>query len=138
MHISAPWNCSHQISPLQLHSDVRGDLYEALRFTSQSVPPGGQFYVYTINPGHRRGDHYHLQKCEWFICISGQVRILIKTRDGQLVNQIIDSTNPQLVFVGPGSSHAVVNDSSTVACMVAYSSKEFDKLNPDTFHSLAD
>jgi dTDP-4-dehydrorhamnose 3,5-epimerase-like enzyme len=126
------WDKPYAIEPLTVHSDARGALYEALRFSSQGIPAGGQIYVYTVAPGARRGDHYHEKKSEWFTCVAGRVRLLMKTRNGDCVNETLDAETPRMVFAGPGTSHAVVNETREVAVIMAYASKEFDPTDPDT------
>lgn len=132
------WNIPYVIEPLNVHHDARGILYEALRFSSQDIPRDGQIYVYTVSPGARRGDHFHDHKSEWFICVSGRVRLLMKTKDGDRVDESLDADLPRLVFAGPGTSHAVVNETQKVAVIVAYASKEFDPADPDTTLEPAD
>ena len=78
------WNHSYSIVDLELHSDYRGDLYEVMRFITQDIPSQGQIYVYTVNPGERRGDHYHIDKKEWFICVIGSKVINQNARWSQI------------------------------------------------------
>lgn len=132
------WNGAYVIEDLKVHRDARGALYEALRFSSQAIPEGGQIYVYTVAPGARRGDHFHERKCEWFTCVAGQVRLLMKTKDGNRVDETLDADQPRLVFAGQGTSHAVLNETAKEAVIVAYASKEFDPKDPDTVLEPAD
>lgn len=126
------WDMPCGIEDLEVHCDERGVLYEALRFSSQAIPQGGQIYIYTVAPGARRGDHFHQQKSEWFTCVSGQLRLLMKTKGGDRFDEQLDSGAPRMVFAGPGTSHAVVNETEKEAVIVAYASKEFDSADPDT------
>ena len=126
------WSKACVIEDLEVHRDARGILYEALRFSSQAIPQGGQIYVYTIAPGARRGDHFHQHKSEWFTCVSGQLRLLMKTKNGDRFDEQLDSDSPRLIFAGPGTSHAVVTETDKEAVIVAYASKEFDPADPDT------
>ncbi len=132
MTINNTWDASYFIEPLTVHRDTRGVLFEAIRFKSQNIPTGGQIYVYTVEPGERRGDHFHEKKSEWFTCVSGSVRLLMKTASGEKVNEMLDSVNPSMVYAGVGTSHAVINETATVAVIMAYASKEFDPSDPDT------
>ncbi len=132
------WNRAYVIEDLEVHRDMRGALYEALRFSSQAIPEGGQIYVYTVAPGARRGDHFHERKCEWFTCVAGRVRLLMKTKDGDRVDETLDADQPRLVFAGPGTSHAVLNETEKEAVIVAYASKEFDPADSDTILEPAD
>lgn len=128
----------YAIEALTVHRDARGALYEALRFSSRDIPAGGQIYVYTVAPGARRGDHFHEHKSEWFTCVSGRVRLLMKTKHGDRVDEMLDAEAPRMVFAGPGTSHAVVNETREVAVIMAYASKEFDPTEPDTILEPAD
>ena len=132
------WDKPYAIEPLRMHSDARGALYEALRFTSQDIPRGGQIYIYTVVPSARRGDHFHGHKSEWFTCVAGRVRLLMKTKHGDRVDETLDADAPKMVFVGPGTSHAVVNEAQEIAVIMAYASKEFDPTDPDTTLESAD
>lgn len=132
------WSEPYGIVPLVVHRDARGALFEILRFASQGIPAGGQLYSYTVQPGARRGDHHHLRKSEWFVCVCGKVRCLIKTRDGRKLSEILDAEEPKLVYAGPGTSHAVFNETLQPAVIAAYASKEFDPAEPDTFSEQAD
>ena len=132
------WDEPYSFEALMVHRDARGALYEAVRFSSQNIPAGGQIYVYTVAPGARRGDHYHEAKSEWFTCVSGRVRVLMKTADGETVDQEIDSEAPQMVHAGSGTAHTVVNENDDPAVIVAYASKEFDPVHPDTVPMSAD
>ncbi len=132
------WKTSYSIQPLTVHRDSRGSLFEALRFETQGIPTYGQIYVYTVEPGKRRGDHFHEKKSEWFTCVSGSVRLLMKTDSGELVDEVLDSLNPSMVYAGVGTAHAVVNETDdTVAVIMAYASKEFDPSEPDTVNKQA-
>jgi UDP-2-acetamido-2,6-beta-L-arabino-hexul-4-ose reductase len=132
MTTTTRWDAPFNIERLQVHRDPRGALYEALRFTSQKIPAGGQIYVYTVAPGARRGDHYHERKSEWFVCVAGSVRLLLITPDGAAVDEILDAEAPRMVHAAPGTAHAVVNESDAPAVIVAYASKEFDLKDADT------
>lgn len=132
------WNGPFHIEDLTVHRDPRGALYEAIRFKSQDIPAGGQVYVYTIAPGARRGDHFHEKKSEWFLCVAGVARLLMKTADGRMVDEILDSERPKLIHAAPGTAHALVNEQTAPAVIVAYSSKEFDPADPDTVLKAAD
>jgi len=138
MKKTTPWNVSHLIKPLVMHQDPRGALFEILRFTSFDIPEGGQLYSYTVAPGARRGDHFHHRKREWFVCVHGDVRLFMKTKDGGNISEILEAEVPKLIYAGPGTSHAVFNEGLQTAVIVAYASKEFDPSDPDTFAAKAD
>lgn len=122
----------YSIKKVKTFDDKRGSLFEALRFKTENIPGKGQVYVYTVEPGARRGDHYHKKKEEWFFCVSGELELLIKTENKKIVKNI-SSNIPEIIYVGPGTIHTLVNKTKKRSVVVAYASKELDKKNPDTY-----
>lgn len=120
------------VIPLEKHSDKRGDLFEILRFKDWGVPGEGYVYTFSINPGERRGDHFHERKLEWFTCVSGTAIILLEDRDGNKKKFPISSDSPVLVYCGPGTVHALMNETDKPAVLVSYGSKQHDPNDPDT------
>ena len=138
MAVRDKWNKPYCIETLETHIDDRGALFEMLRMTSQEIPKGGQFYIYTVAPNTRRGDHFHEKKLEWFTCVSGEVKLFLKTSIGEKISENLSAKTPKLVFAGPGTSHAIENNKTVEAVIAAYSSKEFEPENPDTIVKKAD
>lgn len=116
-----------------LFNDERGTLYEALRFKTEKIPKNGQIYVYTLTPNSRRGDHYHLKKEEWFFCVFGELELIVQTKDNKKIKKVLDHKKPEIIYVGPGTVHTLVNKKNQEAVVVAYTSKEFEVNNPDTY-----
>lgn len=123
-----PWD----IIELTKHTDARGDLFEILRFKDYHVPGEGYAYTFTINPGQRRGDHYHERKLEWFSCVWGEAVVLLEDRDGNKKKILLGSDKPLLVFCAPYTVHALYNEKETPAVLVSYGSKQHDPEDPDT------
>ena len=93
---------------------------------TENIPGKGQIYVYTVEPGARRGDHFHKNKEEWFFCVSGTLELLIKTKKGG-VRKEISSDSPEIVYVAPGTIHTLINKTKKKCVVVAYASKELDQ-----------
>ncbi len=125
-------NQGFAIKRVKTFDDERGILFEALRFKTENIPGNGQIYVYTVEPGARRGDHYHKNKEEWFFCVSGELELLIKTKK-ELFKKNISSDFPEIVYVAPGSIHTLINKTKKKCVVVAYASEELDKKRPDTY-----
>ena len=122
-----------EIISLTKHSDPRGDLFEILRFKDQQIPGEGYVYCFTINPGQRRGDHYHTRKQEWFSCVSGKATVLIEDKEGNKQKVILEAGQPAIIYCGPHTAHALYNESEIPAVIVSYGSKQHDSSDPDTF-----
>jgi UDP-2-acetamido-2,6-beta-L-arabino-hexul-4-ose reductase len=127
------WDKPFEVIKLTPHSDERGTLFEIIRFKDFDIPCGGQIYTFSIMPGKRRGDHYHLHKMEWFTCAFGEAIILLTTMDGINTAYKISDKDPKLIFAGPGTSHALINTGPIPAIIVSYGSTQHSEEDPDTF-----
>ena len=126
----------YDVLNLEPHVDPRGLLFEIMRFKDQNIPGEGYIYTFSINPGVRRGDHYHTRKLEWFTCVYGEAVILIEDKDGNKEKIVLNTTKPKLIYFGPYTSHAVLNESDDVAVIVSYGSKQHDPDDEDTFRKV--
>lgn len=117
------------------HSDQRGSLFEVIRFRDFNIPEGGQIYTFTINPGFRRGDHYHHKKEEWFTCVQGKAVVLLSTVDGSF-NKVIElsADSPKLIYAPAETTHALLNRESEVAVIVSYGTVQHNDDDPDTYY----
>ena len=112
-------------------------LFEIYRFLDDQIPGDGQVYTFSIVPGARRGDHYHQKKQEWFTCVHGRAFALLTSADGEDVQYGLDASKPQLIYAGPGTTHALVNRSQELAVIVSYASRQHDPEDEDTFKRIA-
>jgi dTDP-4-dehydrorhamnose 3,5-epimerase-like enzyme len=124
-----PYDCID----LEIHTDKRGVLFEIMRFKDQNIPGKGYFYTFSVNPGARRGDHYHKRKKEWFACIYGEAVVLIEDKKGNKEKIKLTSSKPKLLYFGPYTAHTVLNESDGVAVLVSYGSKQHNPKDEDTF-----
>jgi len=130
---SSIWKEPFEIRERTIHTDPRGSLFEILRFKDEDIPPGGQLYTFSIEPGQRRGDHYHVRKREWFICVHGEAVLLLESEKGEKARVVLSAKNPAIVYSAPGTSHALINNLKEPAVIVSYGSKQHDPNDPDTF-----
>ena len=122
---------------LKAYVDERGSLFEILRFKDHGIPGEGQLYTFSIEPGMRRGDHYHLKKQEWFTCVSGSAIVLLTSSDGRDLAVEMSAKEPKIIYASPGTTHALINKNDSVAVIVSYGSKQHDPEDEDTYRKLA-
>jgi len=122
---------------LKSYLDARGMLFEILRFKDHNIPGNGQLYTFSIEPGQRRGDHYHLNKQEWFTCVHGKAVVLLTSKDDQNLAIEISADEPKIVYAAPNTTHALINKLDSVAIIVSYGSKQHDPEDEDTYHKMA-
>ena len=127
------WKAPFDVHDLVSHEDPRGQLFEILRFKDQGIPGEGQLYMFSIKPHHRRGDHYHLEKQEWFTGVHGEATLLLTAKSGEQAAFRLSPRAPKVVYAGPGVTHALINDSEEVAVIVSYGSTQFHPDETDTY-----
>ena len=131
------WNEPFDFKSLKMHTDERGSLFEILRFKEQQIPEGGQIYTFSINPNKRRGDHYHLYKQEWFTCVLGCATVLLTSSDNKNLAITLTGKRPTIVYVGTGTSHALINKNDLMAIIVSYGSAQHNPKDEDTYRKIA-
>ena len=131
------WQAPFEVRDLTIYVDPRGRLFEILRFVDDEIPAEGQIYTFSLNPGVRRGDHYHLTKREWFTCVHGRVTVLLDDLRGQTKVVELDADRPAIVYAAPGTTHALVNQTSEVSVVVSYGSRQHRDDDPDTYRAVA-
>jgi len=131
------WKLPFDVHELVKHDDHRGFLIELLRFVDHDIPGKGQLYTFSIEPGQRRGDHYHRRKREWFTCVHGEAVVLLSTNNGQTIAVEISPKKPAIVYAGPGTAHALLNKKDEVAIIVSYGSEQHNPEDEDTYRQKA-
>ena len=135
--VKRTWVEPFETRDLTIYVDGRGRLFEILRFLDDDVPGQGYIYTFSVNPGVRRGDHYHHIKREWFTCVHGQVTVLLDDLHGRTGIVELDADKPAIVYAGPGTAHALVNQQSDVAVVLSYGSRQHQHGDPDTYPAVA-
>ena len=66
-------------------------------------------------------------------CVFGELELIVQTKDNNKIKKILNHKKPEIIYVGPGTVHTLINKKEQEAVVVAYTSKEFEENNPDTF-----
>jgi UDP-2-acetamido-2,6-beta-L-arabino-hexul-4-ose reductase len=115
--------------PVNVKQDPRGHLFELFRARSE-----GQAYISSTEPGHARGNHFHLQKFERFCVFSGRARIQIRRLFSSQIHTFeVDGTHPTFVDIPTLHTHSIVNTGSSPLWTAFYADELFDPNRPDTF-----
>jgi len=122
-----PKNCF--ISIKKKHIDSRGYFSELVKTNS-----GGQFNLFTIQPGKSRGEHYHHSKHEKFFLVAGKA-IFVKKNilTGEIIKFRLDEKKIIEVLSVPGWWHEVKNISNKTAYFLLWSNDIFNAKKPDTY-----
>lgn len=114
---------------LQLHSDDRGSLFEAVKTLH-----GGQAFLSTTVPGVTRGDHFHFKKVERFLVIRGTATIRLRRLfDDTVVDYEVSGDNPVFVDIPTLYTHNITNTSDNELLTFFWSHELYDPDKPDTY-----
>lgn len=115
--------------PINKHDDARGRLVELVRSHG-----GGQSFLSTTRPGVTRGEHFHLEKVERFVVVSGRARIALRRMlTTEVVDFEVDGSRPVIVDMPTLWAHNITNAGSDTLVTAFWSSSLFDANAPDTF-----
>ena len=115
---------------LKTNRDDRGSFTELMK-----TADAGQFSVNISAPGMTKGQHWHNQKWEFFVVVSGHG--LIRERrigSDEVIEFEVSGDRIQAVHMLPGYTHSIVNLSETENLVtLMWANEPFDPRKPDTF-----
>lgn len=116
-------------SPLTLHSDDRGNLFEAVKNHN-----GGQTFLSTTKPGITRGNHFHFGKVERFLVVNGEAIIRLRRLGANKVIEFsVSGSQPTYVDMPTLHTHSITNVGDSELLTLFWSHEIFDPENPDTY-----
>lgn len=119
----------HYPCVLKLHSDARGNLFEAVK-----ADQGGQIFLSNTHPGITRGNHYHLRKVERFLVVAGEAEISLRRLfDDEVVTFRVSGDQPSYVDMPTLHTHSITNVGTVELQTLFWTNEIFDPLDPDTF-----
>jgi dTDP-4-dehydrorhamnose 3,5-epimerase len=93
-----------------------------------------EVYLLYSEKGSIRGNHYHKKTLEYFVVVSGKTKVALKNLNtGTLEELYISAEDNVILKVPPLVVHAFKNEEAQPLIMIAISSKEYNKLDTDTF-----
>lgn len=122
--------------PLRANRDDRGSFTEFLR-----TPDRGQVSINVSKPGVTKGNHWHHQKWEKFLVVSGEALIRLRkvgldSNDKRYPTDEyrVSGDDPVVVEMAPGMAHSITNLSETDDLItVMWANEPFDSRCPDTY-----
>lgn len=115
--------------PLELHTDPRGSLFEAVRSHR-----AGQTFFSTTVPGITRGNHFHFSKVERFLVVGGRAEIRIRRLFDDTVHTFsVDGSEPAYVDMPTLHTHEITNVGDSELLTLFWAHEFFDPQRPDTY-----
>lgn len=111
------------------HADQRGAFSELVRADGL-----GQTSISTTVPGISRGDHFHFDKVERFVVVSGEATISLRrlfTNDVRTFR--VSGDQPAFIDMPPLVTHNIVNVGDTTLATIFWAGDHFDPAVPDTY-----
>jgi len=113
---------------LLLRTDPRGSLFEAVK-----TQHGGQAFLSTTHPGITRGRHFHRQKVERFLVISGQAEIRVRRLFDDKVRVFpVSGETPCFIDIPTLQTHEKTKVGSQALLTQFWSHDNFKPSKPDT------
>ena len=114
---------------LNIHKDDRGYLFEAVKGGA-----GGQCFLSWTKPGITRGNHFHLNKVERFLVVSGEAVIRIRRVLHQEVWEFgVNGENPSVVDMPTLHTHSIENIGTAPLLTLFWTNEIFNPNEPDTY-----
>lgn len=120
------------IEELTLHVDEKGKGFEIQGMQKSRLLKENHvedIVLQTIRPHQKRGNHYHVNKTEWFLPIRGFVILtwsdVDDSKETHTVVMETDLQNQKLYQIQPKTCHTLENKSEEDFYMLAMSSKDF-------------
>lgn len=124
-----------RITPLQDNGDERGSSFSIAEEWFKFLGSVLDAHIATLQPGHIRGNHYHLERYEMIIVVSGEKWSLYwdSGPETEIQRRQFTSKGAVLIEVEPLASHAIRNEGLADLWIVALSNRRYDPQNPDTY-----
>ena len=121
----------YKIQELKIHSDRRGWFVEMLKANKISREIK-QISVASIKPGEIRGNHYHLNKTEWFLVIGGKAEFYLENSETkEKIRLKLNPIKPKVMTVFPKIAHAVKNIDNKIIYFIEADSEIYNHKKPD-------
>ena len=121
----------YKIQELKIHSDRRGWFVEMLKANKISREIK-QISVASIKPGEIRGNHYHLNKTEWFLVIGGKAEFYLENSETkEKIRLKLNPIKPKVMTVFPKIAHAVKNIDNKIIYFIEADSEIYNHEKPD-------
>ncbi|TWG94772.1 UDP-2-acetamido-2,6-beta-L-arabino-hexul-4-ose reductase [Mesorhizobium sp. J18] len=114
---------------LEPRSDNRGSLFECVKNRH-----GGQVFYSSTHAGITRGNHFHFDKVERFVVLSGRARISVRRIFSDEVHHFdVDGENPCFIDMPTFHAHNITNTGKGELLTLFWTHDFFDPEHPDTY-----
>ena len=72
-------------------------------------------YLNSINPKEVKGPHLHKNRTTYFVCIEGEIILVVRDNDGKFHEIDVNPRKPSLVCVKNGTAAAIINPTQKIS-----------------------
>lgn len=113
--------------------DERGFLVEFLR-GDETKDFTGQVHLSTSVPNAIRGNHFHKNKTEYFMVVSGKARLVIQSVISKETEEfLLKGERPKVIQIRPLQAHAIQNKGKDLMILASWTNVVFDVKKSDTY-----
>ena len=116
---------------LKKHLDDRGWLMECMRPGWGIFERFGQAYVTTVFPGVVKAWHYHERQKDNFVCIRGNIKLVISPDGKEFKEYFLGEDNPMIVQIPENWWHGFMCLGNEMAIILNMPTNTFDYNEPD-------
>lgn len=114
--------------------DARGSLKKIMLQSQLETGHIEEVYLIYTCKGGVRGNHYHKDTLEYFTVVTGKAIAALKDlATGARHKLELSADDNKVIKVAPGVVHAFKNEDDQPLIILAISTREYNKFNPDTF-----
>lgn len=115
--------------PLNMNADIRGSFTEFIK-----TPDRGQVSVNISKPGIIKGNHWHHNKNEKFLVVSGRGVIRFRRVDSdEIVEYFVSGDTLEVLDIPTGYAHNIENLGDLDMVTIMWANECFNPEKPDTF-----
>ncbi|TDL66656.1 hypothetical protein E2R56_21600 [Rhodococcus qingshengii] len=124
-----------ELIAIQPFEDKRGSLKKVIMKSQlKENEQIEEAYLLYSEKGSVRGNHYHKKTLEYFVIVSGIAKVALMNLETKTFEEInISSSDNMILKVPPNVVHAFKNVEDLPLIMLAISTREYNKLDTDTF-----
>ena len=125
-----------EIINIHPYEDSRGTLKKVLMESQLNSGSIEEVYLLYTSKGSVRGNHYHKKTLEYFAIVSGKASIVLKDLSSDNIQLLkISAEDNKIIKIPPEVIHAFKNEHDEPLIILAISTKEYNKLDTDTYET---
>jgi len=95
-------------------SHINGELTVIWRDWDNIINEPKMMYLNSVNPGEVKGPHIHKNRTSYFLCIQGEMVIVVQDKNGRYHEIEVNEEKAKLISISNGVAAAIVNPTNEI------------------------